>query len=489
MDSTAWADMAQKLNENYSLYEIELSIADENGKVLTDGERMFLQTKKDENICTYNFSGISSDVMKIIDSGKAKVVPKSVYLKYGKPYKSGVRFDSFDYLNALPEIKVDIKTAVFSKNEDVDVVSQKKNYDAKNEAEKRRRPVAIKLAQDELSNQNIIDYNGNYFSAIHFYDYYGKFHSYVSDNHDEEFEIAYILGFLNELSGREYTQVKIDGKDYFITPASEDEINEINSFPKKLFESEGKIEKLFHGEGMFFNDDWVYCKELPFGYTKTGYGRDSIVIYRAKDKNCPISLEDLQEQLNALAGADYKWDCFSEERFIGYTVRTYYIGRYPTPSESKDLVESLAATNKREAEEFASFLRNKSKNMTAEEQEIARNMYISFKAEEWHLGTNLSDVTLEEKKGTVTVKDIKKGSIFIEKGLQKKDVITEITVTDESGVSKTVHAVELKGVKASATCTFTVQRGSGKKAQTLTITVPVEWDKERLEKLEKYHDF
>lgn len=60
--------------------------------------------------------------------------------------------------------------------------------------------------------------------------------------------------------------------------------------------------------------------------------------------------------------------------------------------------------------------------------------------------------------------------------MQNKDVITQITVTDFLGDKKTIQASELKTVLAPATCVFTVQRGSGKKTQSLDVTIPVEWN-------------
>ncbi len=112
------AGMAQTMS-NFSLYDITLAIVDENGKELAKGDRMFL----DNNKKAYSFSGIKQDTMKLIDSGKAKVVPVLLALEYGKPEKNGITRDR-TWLKPLPEIKYDVKQAVWSQKNDVDVITK-----------------------------------------------------------------------------------------------------------------------------------------------------------------------------------------------------------------------------------------------------------------------------------------------------------------------------------------------------------------------------
>lgn len=111
------AGMAQTMS-NFSLYDITLAIVDENGKELAKGARMFL----DNNKKAYSFSGINQDTMKLIDGGKAKVVPVLLALEYGKPEKNGITRDR-TWLKPLPEIKYDVAKAVWSAAEDIDIIA------------------------------------------------------------------------------------------------------------------------------------------------------------------------------------------------------------------------------------------------------------------------------------------------------------------------------------------------------------------------------
>lgn len=99
------------------------------------------------------------------------------------------------------------------------------------------------------------------------------------------------------------------------------------------------------------------------------------------------------------------------------------------------------------------------------------------------LHTNLIQIQLTEKKGVVTVAAVPADSDFEKAGLLAKDVITDITVKKSDGSTKTIQVSELTQVSAPATCVFSIQRGKGKKAQSLKIEVPVNWNEKELQKI------
>ncbi len=99
------------------------------------------------------------------------------------------------------------------------------------------------------------------------------------------------------------------------------------------------------------------------------------------------------------------------------------------------------------------------------------------------LHTNLVQIQLTEKKGIVTVAAVPADSDFEKAGLLAKDVITDITVKLSDGSTKTIQVSELTQVSAPATCVFSIQRGKGKKAQSLKIEVPVNWNEKELQKI------
>lgn len=68
----AFAAVAAQTMNNFSLYDITLAIVDENGKELIKGSRLLLDNNQKE----YTFSGVSQDIMKLIDSGKQKSFPR-----------------------------------------------------------------------------------------------------------------------------------------------------------------------------------------------------------------------------------------------------------------------------------------------------------------------------------------------------------------------------------------------------------------------------
>lgn len=138
----AFAAVAAQTMNNFSLYDITLAIVDENGKELIKGSRLLLDNNQKE----YTFSSVSQDIMKLIDSGKAKVVPTGLFLEYGKPAKSGITKDR-TWIKPLPEIKYDVKQAAWSQENNVDVIT-KFEKDSQQTAENAK----LALALNEFTN-------------------------------------------------------------------------------------------------------------------------------------------------------------------------------------------------------------------------------------------------------------------------------------------------------------------------------------------------
>ena len=90
-------------------------------------------------------------------------------------------------------------------------------------------------------------------------------------------------------------------------------------------------------------------------------------------------------------------------------------------------------------------------------------------------------INFAEKNGDVIVNGFKaKKSIFEERGLKSKDVIKKIVFSDSSGKESEVSWKDLLTIRAPGTLIFTVERGSGKKAQTLTISASIIWNSDEL---------
>ena len=85
----------------------------------------------------------------------------------------------------------------------------------------------------------------------------------------------------------------------------------------------------------------------------------------------------------------------------------------------------------------------------------------------------------------VTVKSFRvKKSVFEKSGIKTKDVIKRIVLVDESGSTLEIGVSYLwTSIPAPSKLIFTVERGKGKKAQTLTIEIPVEWNEDELKQL------
>ena len=190
----------------------------------------------------------------------------------------------------------------------------------------------------------------------------------------------------------------------------------------------------------------------------------------------PLStLDELLTQLNDIDTEGSEWKC----NIYGY------LYRYLTESElneiKRECLKNYKEANSKEKDNILSAVWDLSrKNLNTEEanKTFKELCTILSSIEEFEKGrktTNISDLTLAENKGVVSVKNIEKESKLESCGLMKKDVITEISVTEYDGSTRIISATELSKIPAPAILKFNVQRGSGKKIQELTIEVPVEW--------------
>ena len=90
-----------------------------------------------------------------------------------------------------------------------------------------------------------------------------------------------------------------------------------------------------------------------------------------------------------------------------------------------------------------------------------------------------------EVEGGFAVKSFRiKKSVFEKNGIKTKDVIKRIVLVYESGRALEIGVSYLwTSIPAPSKLIFTVERGKGKKAQTLTIEIPVEWNEDELKLL------
>ena len=201
--------------------------------------------------------------------------------------------------------------------------------------------------------------------------------------------------------------------------------------------------------------------------------RDGKYVIVQNSENAPIlgTVDDLLVHLNDMDSKDAKWKFNSNE--------SGYVYRYLAESEVIQKKQEYLSQNKKADAEGKKAVYNdvfkwETNRNENHEKEIVLELfkYISALQEELH--ANINDLTLEEKKGVVTVKAV--SGEFESKGLKKKDVITQMSLKEFDGITRTVTASELSKIPGQSTLIFTVQRGSGKKAQKLTIEVPVEWN-------------
>lgn len=178
-----------------------------------------------------------------------------------------------------------------------------------------------------------------------------------------------------------------------------------------------------------------------------------------------IPLEEFLAQLKNITGYDYK---------VGYDKEDRCVGVYRDLSDeeiTKIKRDILAERDEWKARDWAKYsTRNKKQYDIA--LELYRHIYI-LKSKGWK--TNLYELELKEKKGVYSVAEVPNDSELSKAGLKAKDVITKISVKNYNGSINEVQPSEIKTIQGFSTCTFTIQRGSGKKAQMLEIEVPVIW--------------
>ena len=87
----------------------------------------------------------------------------------------------------------------------------------------------------------------------------------------------------------------------------------------------------------------------------------------------------------------------------------------------------------------------------------------------------------EVKDGRVIIYDIDKDTFGAKSGLMKKDIVKSITLIDKSGSKQNLSYQDLNSVPGNTQLIFTVERGKGKKAQTLDISIQVEWNVQELQ--------
>jgi len=89
------------------LYDYKFNIIDENGKEIVKGKRWLLAESKQ-----ISFSGVTPEVMDLIDNGKAYVNPIACYLEYGK-YNSVDDNGGRTFIKNFPEVQLPLKKEEF----------------------------------------------------------------------------------------------------------------------------------------------------------------------------------------------------------------------------------------------------------------------------------------------------------------------------------------------------------------------------------------
>lgn len=86
------------------LYDIKLNLIDENGKILLQGGRKLLNDNWE-----YEFSGISSEIAKLIEDKRVKIEIDSLYLNYGAFESKAYSTENRAFVKNLPDVKIDLK--------------------------------------------------------------------------------------------------------------------------------------------------------------------------------------------------------------------------------------------------------------------------------------------------------------------------------------------------------------------------------------------
>ena len=219
-------------------------------------------------------------------------------------------------------------------------------------------------------------------------------------------------------------------------------------------------------------------------------GLYSTFFIKSELPNKYIREKEFVKLFNEFAGMEYTLKKIAKKsnRSV-YGEYEHYLVREATPEDF-----AAAEQARREAEAKAAEEARLAAEKQAEEARRAHEAAIESAFKEGKLHTNLYYIRLSSKKGEVLFDSVPVACE--EAGLQKKDVLTAASVAfaDGSTVAIPVPADAdnagalsvqntIRAIPAPATLTLTVRRGSGKKAQTLTFTIPVEWNKDELRAL------
>lgn len=201
------------------------------------------------------------------------------------------------------------------------------------------------------------------------------------------------------------------------------------SFTQELLAS-GELQKV----------NWIGSGKLIFVIPCKNYENGYFVLKNSDGNDVKLSEKEVMNQLNAVTG----------KKFSMHPLEKGWFYRDATDDEKK------AYTQQQRLLEF-------------ERGEISTNLVNKY-------DSSKLVVSFTEKKNSVTVTAVEDNSCFAQAGLQKNDVIKAISVMLEDGSTKKIEHTDLLSVPAPATIELTVQRGKGKKTQTLDIKIAVKWN-------------
>ena len=201
------------------------------------------------------------------------------------------------------------------------------------------------------------------------------------------------------------------------------------SFTQELLAS-GELQKV----------KWIGSDKLIFVIPCKNYENGYFVLKNSDGNDVKLSEKEVMNQLNAVTG----------KKFSMHPLENGWFYRDATDDEKK------AYTQQQRLLEF-------------ERGEISTNLVNKY-------DSSKLVVSFTEKKNSVTVTAVEDNSCFAQAGLQKNDVIKAISVMLEDGSTKKIEHTDLLSVPAPATIELTVQRGKGKKTQTLDIKIAVKWN-------------
>lgn len=201
------------------------------------------------------------------------------------------------------------------------------------------------------------------------------------------------------------------------------------SFTQELLAS-GELQKV----------NWIGSGKLIFVIPCKNYENGYFVLKNSDGNDVKLSAKEVMNQLNAVTGKKFSMHPWEKGWFY----------RDATDDEKK------AYTQQQRLLEF-------------ERGEISTNLVNKY-------DSSKLVVSFKEKKNSVTVTAVEDNSCFAQAGLQKNDVIKAISVMLEDGSTKKIEHTDLLSVPAPATIELTVQRGKGKKTQTIDIKIAVKWN-------------